>query len=316
MWAIALSATAATLFGINEFIVESARRNWDIRVRGVYMDVNDYAALVVFAVLLSIHLLEMVKSFSGKTVITICLGIMLTGIVLSASRGAMLSLSVAMLVYIFRHPRRNLIILLCVGSIGLTFPFWPDSVRDRFISSDDEGLSENIYAATTVHSTERRASYVVFGISRIIYYPFLGSGYGTFSQHYPSSEFAQYDNPLTDSQRYRLAHNAFLEITFGMGLAGLVPFLIIWLISLRDLEKARRLSRRGSTLWGASNGFQLALLSLMISSFFLSIEHFNYMWIGVAASSALGAYARQQEARQMIAEAQQQTPALAAQKAG
>jgi O-antigen ligase len=301
MWAIALSATAATLFGINEFVVMSAIRNWDIRVRGVYMDVNDYAALVVFAVLVSVHLLEMVKSFTAKSVLTIALGIMLTGIVLSASRGAMLSLSIAMLIYIARHPRRNLILFICVISVVGTFPFWPASVKDRFFTSEEDlAVSENIYAETTEHSTERRAAYVVFGVSQIVQHPFTGLGYGTFSRHYPNSEFARFDNPLTDGERYRLAHNAYLEITFGAGLAGLIPFVAIWLISLRDLERARRGARRGSTLWGAANGFQLAMISLMIASFFLSIEHFNYTWIGLAVSSALAAYVRQKEANEML----------------
>jgi hypothetical protein len=44
------------------------------------------------------------------------------------------------------------------------------------------------------------------------------------------------------------------------------------------------------------------MLSLMITSLFLSIEHFNYLWIGVAMSSALGSYARRKQANNEVIE--------------
>lgn len=301
MWAMTLSVTAATIFGINEFIVEGQQRIHDIRVRGVYMDVNDYAALTVFAVLVSIHLFEMVRSYPKKALIAVCLGLMLCGIVLSGSRGGLLALAVGIAFYIWRHPQRKLMAFVCVSSVVITFPFWPEGVRTRLLGDDQEAISESLYTRNVENSTARRGSYVTFGLDIIAENPVLGTGYGTFSQLYPRSRFSTLeDNPMTDFERYRLAHNAYLEITFGMGFIGLAFYLAIWGVSLLALERAGRGARRGSSLWAAANGFQLGLVSLMVASFFLSIEHFNYTWIGVAMSSALMAYVRQRDATALI----------------
>lgn len=301
MWAITITVTIATLWGINEFIQVGLVRQHDIRVRGVYMDINDYAALTVYATLIAIHLFEIVKSFSAKALISICITIMLAGITLSASRGAYLALAVTLGIYILRHPRKQLLLAMSIAAVVISFPFLPESVKARFIGGDE--LGDNIYAETTAHSTERRASYITFGVDYIVDHPILGAGYGTFSQLYPTSDFAKYeDNPLTNSDRFRLAHNAYLEITFGVGFFGLACFAIMWLVALRDFELARRNAVRGTIRWGAANGFQLAMISLMITSLFLSIEHFNYTWIGVAMSSALGSYVRRKQANNAVIE--------------
>jgi O-antigen ligase len=302
MWAITVTVTLATVWGINEFIQMSLVRVHDIRVRGVYMDINDYAALTVYALLIAVHLFEVVKTFSAKAFVSVCITIMLAGITLSASRSAFLAMAIALGIYILRHPRKQLLIAMSVAAVVISFPFLPESVKARFIGGDE--LGDNVYSQTAANSTERRASYVTFGIEHISEYPLLGAGYGTFSRLYPKSEFSRYeDNPMTDGERYRLAHNAYLEITFGVGLLGLACFLLLWIIALRDFELARRNAVRGTIRWGAANGFQLAMISLMLTSLFLSIEHFNYTWIGIAMSSALASYVRRKQANNAVVEA-------------
>ncbi|MBC8100577.1 MAG: O-antigen ligase family protein [Armatimonadetes bacterium] len=284
MWAMLISSTIATVIGITEYQRVNSIRNYDVRVGGVYQDPNDYAALIVMAVIVGVHLLEATRPYWLKFSIVSALGVLMTGVVLSGSRGALLALGLAMAVFIIRHPRWRLIVAVLAVSVVIAIPILPENIRARFLGGSDV---DALYTETAEDSVQRRTGYVVFGTDVIAGNPVLGAGYGTFALMFPRSEFIKYDNPLTGKDRFRLAHNAYLEITFGTGFVGLALYLGIFFVTLRDMEHLNRWYRRGTLKWSAANGFQLGLVSLMISSFFLSIEHFNYTWIAVALSSSM-----------------------------
>jgi O-antigen ligase len=293
MWVITLTGTLASAIGINEYLQRNAVLNFDVRARGVLMDPNDYAALALFVIWISVYLFEITRNWILKWFIVGCTLVSIAGLLLSASRGGLFAAALTLLVFIWRHPRRQTLLVTLAAACVIALPFVPQSVLTRVTSLF--GDSTDPYASVAEYSTDRRLSYVVFGAESLTENPILGSGYGTFSQLYPYSDFAQYDNPIVDRERYRIAHNAYLEIAFGTGVVGLTLFLLILFISVKDFNTVLRWSPRGSLLWGAAGGFQLGLISLMISMVFLSIEHFNYIWICVAVASALAYQVRWQK---------------------
>lgn len=305
MWAFVLTTTYASGWGINEFYEVRAVRVHDIRARGIFMDANDYAALTVVAIMVTLHLMIITKRLPLKVFLAFCLGVGFYGLVLSGSRGGLLATAVVMAIFIWRHPRRRILAVAAVLAVVLSFPVWPDSIKTRFIGDDDE-LSSSVYTQTTEHSTERRASYIVFGTAIISEHPVLGAGYRTFSRLYPQSDFAAIDNPLNDQQRFRIAHNTYLEVAVGIGFVGLALYLFLYVIALRDFNQVIRNTERGSLLWGAASAFQLGLISLMITSFFLSIEHFKITWVIIALSSALIFQLKQQQKE--LTQSRTQTP--------
>ncbi len=294
MWAITLSGAVASAIGINEYIRQNAVLNFDVRARGVLMDPNDYAALALFVIWIAVYLFQITRNWLLKAVIAGSILIAAAGLLLSASRGGFLAAGITLFIFIWRHPRRQLMLVTLAAAMVIALPFIPPSVLSRvttiFGNSDDDH-----YAAVAETSTDRRLAYVVFGAETLTENPILGSGYGTFSQLFPNSEYAQYDNPINDRERYRIAHNAYLEVGFGTGIVGLGLFLGILLIAQRDFNRVLRWTPRGSLMWAAAGGFQLGLLGVMIAMFFLSIEHFNYIWISVAAASALAYQVRWQK---------------------
>ncbi|MBC8171413.1 MAG: O-antigen ligase family protein, partial [Anaerolineae bacterium] len=296
MWAIAISGGLAGVWGINDYLVQNAVMIHDVRTGGVFMDPNDYAALAVVVIIVTLHLIEITRNTLLQQLLTLCMISSIISLIVGASRMGFLALGVVVMLYLWRHPRRKILITLAVIGLVISFPMWPESVRVRLTGSGDDGLGDNTYSATTEHSTERRASYVVFGTSLIAQFPITGTGYGTFSRLYPQSEFARYDNPMTDADRYRLAHNAYLEITVGTGFLGLTAFLMVLLVALYYLHQCSSLAKRGTVFWAAASAFELSLISLMICSAFLSIEHFNYTWIAVAMSSVLALHLREERA--------------------
>lgn len=306
MWAFVLTTTYASGWGINEFYANRLVRDHDIRVGGIYMDANDYAAMMVVAIVIAIHLLIITRNLPLKAIVLACLLVGLYGLVLSGSRGGFLALPVVMAIFIWRHPKRNQMALLAVLTVALSFPFWPENVKVRFLGDNDE-LNQSVYIQTTEHSTERRVSYIVFGAQLVSEQPILGAGYRTFSRLYPQSEFAFFDNPLTDTQRFRIAHNTYLELTVGIGFLGLAIYLLLFVVAIRDLNRVVRQAERGTLLWAAGSAFQLGLISLMITSAFLSIEHFKITWVSIALSSAL-IFQLKQQLEQQQQEAQQHLP--------
>ncbi len=294
MWLIVITGAIASVIGINEYVQLNAIRTFDVRAGGAYMDPNDYAALVLVCIWVGVYLLEVTRNWFFKSAIVGLTLISFIGLILSASRGGFLAAGITLLIYVWRHPRRRTLALVLVASTLIALPFIPESISSRVMTLFGDAPMDR-YATYAMYNTERRTSYVVYGVEVISENPLIGAGYGTFSQLYPTSTYAQYDNPMSDKERYRVAHNAYLEIGFGTGLIGLGCFLAILLVSLRDFYLVTRWAPRGTLIWGAAGGFQLGLLALMIAMVFLSIEHFNYIWICVAVASVLGYQMRWQQ---------------------
>ncbi len=286
MWIMLLTGTYASMWGINEYFEAQAVRVHDIRVGGIYMDPNDYAALTIVIVLMGIHLLEVSRNISFKLMAAACTLICLYGILLSGSRGGLLATGVVIGLYILRHPRSKMLVTATLVTLIISFPIWPESVSQRILGSDD-ALSDNVYTQTAENSLARRTSYVNFGAQLLSESPAFGAGYGTFSQQFERSEFIFYDNPLTQKDRFRVAHNAFLEIGVGVGVVGLSIYILLLLVTWLNLRKMAAHLKRGTNLWAVASAFELSLIGLVIASLFLSIEHFNYTWITIAVSSSL-----------------------------
>lgn len=286
LWSIVLSGTYASMWGINEYFELNAIRNFDIRARGIYMDPNGYAAIAVTVVAYALALLQTVRHRSLRVLLVMILLINVGGIFLSASRGGLIALIVIGMVFVWRHPRRMQLMAAILAVILFSFPFWPESIKIRLFGTDTATVEENPYQSTAEFSAKRRTSYIEYGITLISRHPLLGTGYSTFSYLYPYSEFARLDNPMDNLNRYRPSHNAFLEIAVGMGLMGLVIFLLIWLVSWHDLYQVGQV--QGRNLLGlTAQGVELGLIGLAITSFFLPAEAFDYTWVSFAMASSL-----------------------------
>jgi len=286
LWGLLLAITYASGWGINEYYEAQAVRIHDIRVGGINMHPNAYGAIAVVGVWIGIHLFEMHRSIFVRLLIAVITVVILYGIILSGSRGAMLALAVTGAFYIWQHPRRNILFVTTIAALLISFPLWPESIQVR-ITGEDDALNQSVYTQTLDHSTDRRMSYQTFGLDLLAQNPLLGTGYRTFARLYPSSEFAQLDNPMKDNQRFRLAHNAYLEVATGAGFLGLTFYVLIFFFSWFALFRVKRQFKRGTLFWGAASAFELALISLAITSLFLSIEHFQMTWFVIAMSSAL-----------------------------
>jgi len=81
-----------------------------------------------------------------------------------------------------------------------------------------------------------------------------------------------------------IAHNTYLEIASGLGLLGLIPFLLILYRGFNMPGKLISDSNMGELAWGV----RAAFLGMLTSLFFLSVPFKLDLWVMLALASIFG----------------------------
>jgi putative inorganic carbon (HCO3(-)) transporter len=91
-------------------------------------------------------------------------------------------------------------------------------------------------------SVMRRLTYLYVAADSFVKAPVLGHGPGTFVQLYAKSNHSM-QFARTPEERFRRAHNSYVEVIVGTGIVGLMLYGIILLIVLQDFGRAATLAR-------------------------------------------------------------------------
>ncbi len=148
MWGITASGTFASVFGLNAFFEERTARSHDVRVGGVYMDPNDFAAAMIMVVMVTLYLIQITKQRGLKVLLWVCVGFVATAQLLSASRDGLAALAVVTILYSWRQPHRLRHLLGLVLIVVISFPAWPQSVTDRLLPSSPSRRYELVKPAS------------------------------------------------------------------------------------------------------------------------------------------------------------------------
>jgi len=236
--AIFLVGVFESLYGMFEFF--TGRRHifyldwsdWIGSVTGTFLNRNCFAGYLLMVIPLSIGFLfsretyqfgrlmgwrHRLSSLDGKTLLLgFGLILMILGLILSASRGGIMSLllSFSFMIFLFRNPsgreRFSKMSVLIFG-LAVLWAAWIglDVVISRFFSASEDfiGGRWSRWVAT-------------FGILKD--FPLLGSGLGTFTEVY--SMYRSMHIVGLDIQ----AENDFLQLASEVGLVGAVPLLLLF----------------------------------------------------------------------------------------
>ncbi len=256
------------------------------RIAGTVGDPNVFASVLLVGAILAVSLAIAQRDTPAIQAILIgCAVVCITGVVLTFSRGGLLSLGVAIFAtpIVARHKGATLaaggLLLICVVAyIGVLAP---SDARDRIIANDGGSGRTDIWK---------------IGWRMVEAKPVTGIGVGNFqnsSIHYqirPGAATVRTD--LADNPS--VAHNSYLEMWAELGLVGLVLFLGILVSALAAAIKAtRRLRRDGrEDLAVIAGGVTVALISVLASDFFISEQSAKHLWLLIALCPALWAIAR------------------------
>jgi len=244
----------------------------NFRAGGLAGDPNYYAVTVVLWVPLIILWLMSNRPRREKWFCAGCLVVILTGFIFAASRGGLVGLFVALL-FLISKTRRRVRNLALVGLLMIPMFLVPgQSAFHRLMhpsAYDDE-------------SSQFRLELWQAAVNTFRDHPLFGVGMG----HYRPSVTR---NGAVLYLPFHVAHNTYLGLIADLGLAGIIPFLGIFVSAFMNLRQvARRNKAAGHVfLYQIALGLQAGLLGYMVCAFFLSTLWQQVFWFQVFLSMCL-----------------------------
>jgi O-antigen ligase len=192
---------------------------------------TDYLGFItIFGICLSLHFLYKVKNIFYKILLANCFFIMIAATLLTKSRGSLLGLIAALVIFCF-HNKKNIIFIIVTVFIILLMP----GIKERATINE---LTKDIRIKMNRLTIEVIKDYPIVGIG------FGGEIFGKFV------DLKRYNSqlPLEYQQDAKIgivgsAHNTILDIAVRTGVVGLILFLYILLTSVWMLWKTLKLKQ-------------------------------------------------------------------------
>jgi O-antigen ligase len=231
---------------------------------------NDYSGHLIFVIpsLLWVILINKSKHLRLAAFLALALG--LYEVLAAGSRGAVLGLITAVLVFAFTTTAKiRRFVLVTVPILGLlVIALQPISVRHRLFSFDSEATSE------ALESAHDRKQVLNDSIRTTIQNPLLGIGPGQFSN-------VEGKRTRTTGQSLWIeAHNTFTCVASENGIPGLVLFMGGILSSLFLLNQTARLLAGKPNVEEVATAVmcvRIGLISFCVTVFFLNFAYFFYL---------------------------------------
>lgn len=247
---------------------------------------NDYAGHLIFVLPFLLWLVLDTKSISVRVAGLTVLASGIYEILASGSRGGMLGLVAAIVVFIFTAPSRlrRVILFIAPAVVVLAITLLPRAVVHRiFLFSGDSSERDT----EALESSSIRKQLLKDSIRFTIQHPLFGVG----PDQFPNEEGMQ---TRESGPRFRLwygTHNSFMQIATESGIPALVFCIGGILSSLLLLNKTGRLCRGRPHLNEIATAImclRIALIAFCVAIFFLNFGYFFYLSAmgGIAISVA------------------------------
>jgi len=244
---------------------------------GIGDDPNEFGVLLVALLPLPIVLLRGEQSRSMRLLLGIMALIFMLCITRTRSRGAFIGLLTALALVMWSH-RRNLgIFVFGIGLAVFTFFHTHEGYWVRIATLQSR---ESISAEASANYRLLQIGYA----SRLMkLYPLTGVGPGNFVR--AKVAFLGLDG----KRAYQAAHNSYLVVGAEVGILGMLIFILLIIISIRNAYAYGSYFRSKAhdvILDNISTGVSAGLAGLAVTIFFLS-EQYNaiiYQWIGLSVA--------------------------------
>lgn len=228
---------------------------------GLFENTNDLGIHLVTMLPIALALALGGRGVLRKVLFGGCAALALVTVVLTFSRGAFLGMLASGALLAWKLGRRNRVLVF--GAMGVTAVLFmalaPGEYWLRLASIFDPSLDR-------FGSSQARAGLLEHSLVAAIANPVFGLGLNNF--------------PLT-STRSQVTHNAYMQVASELGFAGAVVytmFIVAPLKRLRLIERETFAERRGSKFYYLSVGMQASLVGYMVSSFFVSVAFYLYIY--------------------------------------
>lgn len=263
------------------------------RVAGGIGDPNEFAAILVPAVIFAALMLAATTNPLGRFALVVCIGVYMVALLLSQSRGGFVALAVAgVAALIFAGPARarTVVVVSALAGIGIAYfaLVAPPEALERvthFSAGGGTGRTDLWSIAIAVASD----------------HPVLGVGAGNFELVEPRYAVGNINLPLVELvvDSPKVAHNTYLHLLAEYGVIGLSAFVLL-------AGGMLRLCYRGIRTAAASGDLELELLARgvligvigMLAAFtFLSAQYQKQLWLLLGAAAAVASVAARSSAQ-------------------
>lgn len=198
-------------------------------------------------------------------------------VIASSSRGALLGLIVTLALFLLRggQPLKKLVIGVFIAA--LIYLIIPAEFKARFETAGQDTTSVT------------RLEYWKNGVQMANDHPIFGVGYMNWTQYYRDHYF--------DADLYRrleVAHNTFVQAMAELGYVGLFIFLLMCFASFKLNIQTRRIGTKSNNnlYLYLPIGFNIALLGLFVTTFFIAALYYPFYWIHFALTVSLNKAAK------------------------
>ena len=256
------------------------------RLAGPIGDQNYYAQFMLMLVPVGLFQFWGARSKLLRVVAAMATLLITIGIALTFSRGAALGFALMLVIMAFMRyikPYQVVLILLGIILVLQAFPQYGMRLMSleqlSGVTQQDTGGINNADSAVQSRMTEMLTAGLV-----ALDYPVFGVGPGLFKYYYP--QYAGIVGGQVQATA-RAAHNLYLEMAAETGISGLICFLLIVFVTLRNLARNRKRCLQSSPEFAnIATGFTLAIVSYLTAGMFLSLAYERYFWLMLALAAA------------------------------
>ncbi|CAN5540769.1 hypothetical protein BH09GEM1_BH09GEM1_01760 [soil metagenome] len=207
------------------------------------------------------------------------------GVLGSSSRGAVLGLAAGVMLAFFRHRLNVRSIAIFALLVAVSWLILPDQQKERFSSAGED------------HTSMTRKVYWMNGLDMARTHPLLGIGYENWLPYYNAFYRNSEASDRLDIHGVAVAHNIFIQCMAELGFIGLSVFLMLIIACPLIGAQTRRLIRDArhppdQFMIHMTYAMDEALLSYLVSGFFVTVLYYPFFWINLAFVVSLNSIAR------------------------
>ncbi len=255
------------------------------RMAGSIGETNRFAQTMLMLVPLGIFRVIDERSTLLRVLAGLMTVLITLGVVLSFSRGGAVGLAALLVaLFVLRTVKAHHVVAIVavLAIILVAFPHYGNRLTSLAAAG---GFGEPGTAAEVDNSLLSRATETLAAALVIVDHPVIGVGPDMFPIHY--EEYANVVGILIRNDAARQAHNLYLGIGAELGIPGLVVFVLIGVLTARQLLRARRMSiDRRPDLERLTTPFLLALMTYYVTGMFLHLSFGRFFWLILAVAGA------------------------------
>jgi O-antigen ligase len=265
VWVLTCASSVAAVLAIGNFF--SGRT---LLATLTYGDPNDLGYVLATTVPLSVWLVR--RTSASRIVAIAMVAVILTGLALTLSRGAIIGLAIGVAWVAITEPRsrKALVAAALVATLaGAVFLLLNEARLKTAVTVKGRVASENVQSRLELW----RAATIL-----TVEHPVLGVAPGNF----PLYQLEVQDRP--QGSEMFVVHNAYLEVAAEFGVAGLMLFLAFLAIQWQRLTRA---VASGAGPPGLSSAVRVSFLVAIAGAMTLSEEFYAPIWIAAALGTLL-----------------------------